>query len=42
MPGGMDYGLATCWYYPNGEPRPGDMGITYEISRLRELLELLE
>jgi len=42
MQGGVDYGLATCWYYLNGEPRLGDLGITYEIRQLRELLELLE
>ena len=42
MQGGVDYGLATCWYNPDGEPRPGDLQITYEIRQLRELLEILE
>ncbi len=42
MQGGVDYGLATCWYNPNGETRPADLGITYEIRELRELLEILE
>ena len=43
MQGGVDYGIATCWYNPNGEPRPDDLRqITYEIKQLRELLEMLE
>ncbi len=42
MQGGVDYGLATCWYNPTAEPRPADLGITYEIRQLRELLEMLE
>jgi 2-haloacid dehalogenase len=40
--GGVDYGLDTCWYNPIAEPRPSDLGITYEIKHLRELLEVLE
>jgi YjjG family noncanonical pyrimidine nucleotidase len=39
--GGADYGLDTCWFNPAAEPRPEDLPITYEIRRLRELLELL-
>lgn len=41
MRGGVDYGLATCWYNPAGEPRPADLPITHEISHLCELLEIL-
>ena len=40
--GGVDYGLDTCWYNPNAEPRPADLTITYEIQHLRELFEALE
>jgi YjjG family noncanonical pyrimidine nucleotidase len=40
--GGADYGLDTCWYNPNGHPRPSDLAITYEIRRLHDLLDLLE
>lgn len=40
--GGVDYGLKTCWYNPTAEPRPGNLGITYEIRHLRELLEALD
>ncbi len=39
--GGVDYGLDTCWFNPNHEPRP-DLPITYEIHSLRELLEIIE
>jgi 2-haloacid dehalogenase len=41
MQGGADYGLDTCWYNPDGAPRPGALPITYEIAHLRELLEIL-
>jgi 2-haloacid dehalogenase len=39
--GGVRYGLDTCWYNPAGAPRPADLPITHEITRLRELLDLL-
>jgi len=42
MQGGVDYGIATCWYNPNGEPRPDHLPITYEIEQLSELLEMFE
>jgi 2-haloacid dehalogenase len=38
--GGLAYGLDTCWYNPAGQPHPVDLAITYEISRLDELLEI--
>ena len=41
MQGGVDYGLATCWYNPAGEPRSNGLPITYEIADLRELLDVL-
>lgn len=41
MQGGVDYGLATCWFNPAGEPRPNGLPITYEIADLRELLDVL-
>ncbi|HKX30784.1 MAG TPA: YjjG family noncanonical pyrimidine nucleotidase [Blastocatellia bacterium] len=41
MRGGADYGIDTCWYNPAGEPRPGDLRITYEIAHLTELLAVL-
>ncbi|MBN2116915.1 MAG: YjjG family noncanonical pyrimidine nucleotidase [Anaerolineales bacterium] len=40
--GGADYGIDTCWYNPAAEPRPDGLPITYEIRRLRELLDVLE
>jgi 2-haloacid dehalogenase len=42
MQGGVDYGLDTCWYNPNGEPRPKGLPITYEIIHLQELLDVVE
>jgi len=42
MQGGADYGVDTCWYNPSGEIRPDDLQITYEITRLRDLLEVLD
>jgi 2-haloacid dehalogenase len=42
MQGGVDYGIDTCWFNPNTEPRPDHLPITYEISHLRELLDLIE
>lgn len=41
MRGGVDYGIDTCWYNPNGAARPADMPITYEIAHLSDLLDLL-
>jgi 2-haloacid dehalogenase len=43
MRGGLDYGIDTCWYNPESDPLPADLGqITHEIRRLGELLELLD
>ena len=40
--GGAAYGLDTCWFNPRGEPRPGDVRITYEIRGLPVLLDLID
>ncbi len=40
--GGVDYGLDTCWYNPNGGAKPGGLQITYEIRRLRDLLDVVD
>lgn len=42
MRGGVDYGLDTCWYNPEGRPRDPDVPVRYEIRDLRQLLSLLE
>jgi YjjG family noncanonical pyrimidine nucleotidase len=39
--GGVDYGLDTCWYNSEAEPRPADLPVTYEIKHLPELLEII-
>lgn len=42
MHGGVDYGIDTCWYNPEGETKPESLSITYEITRLQDLLEAVE
>lgn len=39
--GGINAGLDTCWYNPNGKPAPDTMKITYTISKLIELEEIV-
>jgi 2-haloacid dehalogenase len=39
MRGGIDYGIHTCWYNPKGKTT--DLPVTYQISRLVDLLEIL-
>jgi len=39
--GGNAYGIDTCWFNPAGQPRTGDIPVTYEIRRLTDLLEML-
>jgi YjjG family noncanonical pyrimidine nucleotidase len=37
IPGGINYGIATCWYNPTGKPRPPDIAIDHEITTLTQL-----
>ncbi|MCP3995870.1 MAG: noncanonical pyrimidine nucleotidase, YjjG family [bacterium] len=39
--GGADYGIATCWYNPNGKTAGPEDIITHEIKSLEELLTLV-
>jgi 2-haloacid dehalogenase len=39
--GGRDDGFDPCWFNPARRPRPADVEPTYEIARLRELLEIV-
>ena len=39
--GGSDYGIDTCWFNPEGEPRADGLAITYEIRELREVAEIV-
>ena len=41
MLGAAHYGLDTCWYNPDRQPRPQEIDLTYEISALSELQPLL-
>ncbi len=40
--GGMDYGIATCWFNPNGKPNNTTAEPTHEIRCLSELQEIVE
>jgi len=40
--GGNDYGIDTCWFNPTKRSSPLDVEFTYEIGRLRELLDIVE
>jgi 2-haloacid dehalogenase len=39
--GASDYGIDMCWYNPARQLRPASPMITYEITHLRELIEIL-
>jgi 2-haloacid dehalogenase len=39
--GGIGYGIDTAWFNPLGLPGDGRFAPTYELRRLRELLDLL-
>ena len=42
MPGGIRYGLDTCWFNVRGKTKPEDLPITYEIKDLRELIDIVK
>jgi 2-haloacid dehalogenase len=35
--GAAQYGIDTCWYNPERQPRPASPEITHEIAALEEL-----
>lgn len=39
--GANNYGLPCCWYNPKGVARPSDLRIDYEITDLRQLLNIV-
>ena len=39
--GGANYGIATCWYNPNGHTAGPDDVVTHEIKSLAEVLTLI-
>ena len=39
--GGINAGIDTCWYNPNRKIAPGGMNITYTISDLSEIENIL-
>lgn len=40
MTGGINYGIDTCWYNPNGQQANPNLPITYEIKQLEELVHI--
>lgn len=40
MQGGLGYGIDTCWYNP--DRKTTDLPVTYQISQLLELVQILE
>jgi YjjG family noncanonical pyrimidine nucleotidase len=42
MKGGANYGIDTCWYNPNGKVAGPDDQITHQITKLAELLDLVQ
>ncbi len=39
--GGIDAGLDVCWYNPQKKPAPDSMPITYTVSSLSDIFDLL-
>jgi 2-haloacid dehalogenase len=42
MAGGVNYGIDTCWFNPDGQVQDGLEGITYDIQSLSELPDIIE
>jgi 2-haloacid dehalogenase len=42
MAGGLKYGIDTCWFNPDQKPVPAEMAITYVISDLRQLADIVK
>ena len=41
MQGGIDYGIDTCWFNPQGKVNPLGSKPTYEIRKLMDLMEIV-
>lgn len=39
--GGINAGLDTCWYNPQGKPAPENMRITYIVNKLSEIEDIV-
>ena len=39
--GGINAGLDTCWYNPNGQNAPSHMNITYTVSCLEDIRDII-
>lgn len=41
MQGGINAGIDTCWYNPNGKPTPESMNLTYVVRDFTEIENIL-
>ena len=39
--GGINAGIDTCWYDPQGKPAPEGMNITYTVMRLSDIKDII-
>lgn len=39
--GGINAGIDTCWYDPQGKPAPEGMNITYTVTRLSDIKDII-
>ncbi len=42
MAGGINFGIDTCWYNPHQVKNVNNLNISYEISKLQELLKIVK
>ncbi len=41
MKGGINFGIDTCWYNPQGKPCPEDMSLTYVAESFDEVIKYI-
>lgn len=41
MRGGINYGIDTCWYNPEGKPCPEDMNITFTATDFESIVKFI-
>ena len=41
MQGGINIGIDTCWFNPHGKEVPEDMHLTYVVSELSQIGDIL-
>ena len=41
MRGGVNFGIDTCWYDPEGKPSPDDMKLTYVANDFDDVIKYI-